>query len=227
MFKNIILRDFSRPVKARNHPPSCVGPYTFSPSPACERRDGWSTYTGTSESETLFRLRYEDANEHLSGRTADVTGYWTDEHGDSDTIKPIIWRLPRSRGFLAGWTMGAGMCASLDAGIFADAESAAYAAHSVAEHAAEREQEARQDAEEDAKRITIPDRMVADYERRAEAERKAGGKVEIDHRLPTIAVTMSDGSEYFFQESEAQALLDEVPENIGEEDYILAIAQGW
>lgn len=75
--------------------------------------------------------------------------------------------------------------------------------------------------------VTLPDRMVEDYERRAQAERDAGGRIDIDHGLPTVAVTMSDGSEYFFQEHEASELLDEVPENIAEEDYILALAQGW
>lgn len=38
---------------------------------------------------------------------------------------------------------------------------------------------------------------------------------------------MSDGSEYFFQGEEASDLLDEVPDNLAPEDYILAVAQGW
>jgi len=73
----------------------------------------------------------------------------------------------------------------------------------------------------------IPQNMVADYEKRAKAERDAGGSVEIDERLPTVAVTMSDGSEYFFQETEASELLDQVPDNMSPEDFILAYAQGW
>jgi len=74
---------------------------------------------------------------------------------------------------------------------------------------------------------SLPPNMVRDYERRAKAERRGGGHVEIDTRFSTVSVTLSDGSEYFFQEGEADDLLDEVPDNIAPEDYILAVAQGW
>lgn len=74
---------------------------------------------------------------------------------------------------------------------------------------------------------SMSSRMVKDYEKRAKAERRAGGKIEINYRLSYVAVTMSDGSEYFFQGQEASELLDDVPDNINEEDFILAIAQGW
>lgn len=73
----------------------------------------------------------------------------------------------------------------------------------------------------------LPAHMVQDYERRAEAERNGGGSIEIDFVLPYVAVTLSDGSEYFFQEHEAAELLREVPDNILPEDYVLAVAQGW
>jgi hypothetical protein len=69
--------------------------------------------------------------------------------------------------------------------------------------------------------------MVKDYEFRAKCEREAGGKIEINSGLPYVAITMSDGGEYFFQGEEASDLLDDVPDNINEEDFILAIAQGW
>lgn len=73
----------------------------------------------------------------------------------------------------------------------------------------------------------LPSKMVKDYEKRAEYERRHGGYVNIDTRYSTIEVVLSDGSEYFFQDWEADDLLDEVPDNIDAEDYILAIAQGW
>ena len=73
----------------------------------------------------------------------------------------------------------------------------------------------------------LPPKMVKDYEKRAEYERRDGGYVNIDTRYSTIEVVLSDGSEYFFQDWEADDLLDEVPNNIDAEDYILAIAQGW
>lgn len=74
---------------------------------------------------------------------------------------------------------------------------------------------------------SISSSIVRDMEKRADAEREAGGSVEINTRIPTISVTLSDGSEYFFQEDEASDLLDEVPDNISPEDYILASAQSW
>lgn len=86
-------------------------------------------------------------------------------------------------------------------------------------------------AEDKEKKITesssLPSRLVNQYERRADAERRAGGSIEIDYRLPYIAIEMSDGSEYFFQEYEADNLLDTVPNNINAEDFLLASAQNW
>lgn len=73
----------------------------------------------------------------------------------------------------------------------------------------------------------LPDNIVADFEQRAQSEREGGATIDIDFGLPTIAIKMSDGSEYFFQEHEASDLLDDVPENISAEDYILAVAHNW
>lgn len=73
----------------------------------------------------------------------------------------------------------------------------------------------------------IPERMVADYEARAEAEMNAGATIELNRYPCYVAITMSDGSEYFFQDEEAEDLLNEVPDNISATDYILALAQGW
>ena len=66
-----------------------------------------------------------------------------------------------------------------------------------------------------------------DLQIRHDAEVAAGGHIEIEHGLPSVAVTMSDGSEYFFQEYEASELLDSVPDYVNEKVYILAMAQGW
>jgi hypothetical protein len=86
---------------------------------------------------STFDLRLESANDHLSGRLSHTDGYYCDSF-QGDTLQPIIARLPHGRGFLAGWTMGRGMCASIDADIYRDAESAAFAAHSKADSDAER-----------------------------------------------------------------------------------------
>lgn len=69
--------------------------------------------------------------------------------------------------------------------------------------------------------------LVKQLEERAAAERGAGGRVEINNRYGYVAVTMSDGGEYYFQGEEAEELLAEVPNNINDGDYILAIAQNW
>ena len=73
----------------------------------------------------------------------------------------------------------------------------------------------------------LPDDLVAQYEKRAEDERAAGGSIDINDMLPTVGLEMSDGSEYFFQGHEAEALLSEVPGNMHPEDFILALAQNW
>lgn len=73
----------------------------------------------------------------------------------------------------------------------------------------------------------LPDRLAKQYEMRADAERKAGGVIEIDTTLPSISIKLSSGSEYHFQEWEADELLDKVPGGIEPADYILAQAQNW
>lgn len=84
-----------------------------------------------------------------------------------------------------------------------------------------------EETDEESEKQSIPDWLVKQYEERAENERRGGGMIDIDYRIPTVAVELSDGSEYFFQEHEAQNLIDEVPENISTEDFILASAQSW
>ena len=77
------------------------------------------------------------------------------------------------------------------------------------------------------KRAISEEELEARYVERANAERKAGGSIEINEGLPYVAVTLSDGGEYFFQGEEAEDLLNEVPDWIYADDYILAIAQDW
>ena len=73
----------------------------------------------------------------------------------------------------------------------------------------------------------LSNHILSDYERQAQAARDAGAHVEIDYRLPTVAITLGHGEDYFFQGEEASDLLNEVPDNIDDEDYLLAIALGW
>lgn len=69
--------------------------------------------------------------------------------------------------------------------------------------------------------------LVRQYQQRAENERKSGGYIEINYDIPTIGIRLSDGSEYFFQEHEAEELLKEVPENISAEDFLLSSSGDW
>lgn len=69
------------------------------------------------------------------------TGWYTDDDGMKDTIYGIVARLPHGRGFLAGWSMGAGMATSLEREVYDSESSACHAADSIAERTAERERE--------------------------------------------------------------------------------------
>ncbi len=74
--------------------------------------------------------------------------------------------------------------------------------------------------------------MGAQIEQSATAELAAGASIEINNSLPYVAITMSNGDEYFFQEHEASELLDEHESSASKfdttiEQSILHSAQGW
>jgi hypothetical protein len=85
-----------------------------------------------------INLRLKKANDCLSySRLTQISGYYIDRDG-FETIEPIIALLPHGRGFLAGWTMGKGMSASIDRStVWSDAAEAARAAHNMADYHAE------------------------------------------------------------------------------------------
>lgn len=138
IFKEITMLDYQRPLAERAKSRKVVGPYLWRPS---EPGSGRGFYRGRGlycdRTGSGFDLRLEEANKHIRH---DAIGYYVDSFQD-ETLQPIIARLPHSRGFLAGWTMGPNMCATLGPDIYPDAESAAWAAHSTAEHDAEQERE--------------------------------------------------------------------------------------
>ena len=79
---------------------------------------------------------------------------------------------------------------------------------------------------------TALDALAQDYVARANAERAGGGSIKIDERFPTVAIVLSDGSEYYFQDWQADDLLAEhapaaADLDISLDDYILAMAQNW
>jgi len=98
------------------------------------------------ESDLMPRLRWQWCDQVLP-RLAH-TGWFCDEHQDSK-IRGLVLTLPRSRGFLAGWSMGESFASELDCYVYETAEDAARAADSMAERAAEnqREFEAKERAE--------------------------------------------------------------------------------
>jgi len=55
----------------------------------------------------------------------------------------------------------------------------------------------------------------------------AGGTIEINNGIPYVAIKQPNEEEYFFQGEEAENLLNEVPEDINEEEYIIWVSQGW
>jgi len=144
MFQEITLINYRRPLKDRARARGFVGPYKWTPSQPGKGRGFYQSSKGLfmDSHGSSIDLRIEEANDHLSGsRLSHTTGYFCNRDSEGETLQPIIARLPRSRGFLAGWTMGQGMCASLDATIYEDIESAARAAHSMAEYNAEKSRE--------------------------------------------------------------------------------------
>lgn len=77
----------------------------------------------------------------------------------------------------------------------------------------------------------IEKRISNDYKLRAEAERQAGGRIEVNTSLPYIAIDGSDGLTYFFQGEEAENLIEEYESvewlECSLEEYLLAISQNW
>ena len=75
------------------------------------------------------------------------TGWYCDSFQDSK-IRGIVMRLPRNRGFLAGWSMGDGMISEIEYIIYNDERDAAWAADSIAENIAEKEREFQESQDE-------------------------------------------------------------------------------
>ena len=147
MFSQITMIDYSATVARRLEMRRWVGPYCWTPAKPNQGR-AFYQHNGSLKVDakgSTFNLRLEFANDHLTGRLARVYGYCM---GHGEYIQPIIARLPHGRGFLAGWTMGSGMLASVDATIHASEHDAALAAHDEAASAAERERDASDETEE-------------------------------------------------------------------------------
>ena len=134
--------------------PVC-GPYYHAPKPGGGKGVGFYL-----ESDGSIALRWTWADK-VSGARIEHTGWYSDEHGDSEKIRGLVLRLPKSRGFLAGWSMGEGMASALECDIYGKEREAARAADSLAEYVAEREREYQ--AEEEAKREAEGEAELAEF----------------------------------------------------------------
>jgi len=103
----------------------------------CPNTDGKMFYL---DSDFMPGLRWSYCDE-VDGARIDHRGWFTDEYGDFEKIRGIVFRLPHGKGFLAGWTMGEGLIGEVEYYIYKDEASAAYAADSIAEKIADQERE--------------------------------------------------------------------------------------
>lgn len=152
-----------------------VSPYLHAPKPRQAGDVGRGFYHGDAG---MPDLRWEWADD-IAPRSIHHRGWYTDDDGIGETMRGIVFRLPKGRGFLYGWSMGPGMAAEItgyepvggwDPSRYGDAieqaeHFAAMAADGAAERAAEKERE--------YQRAWSDGREYADALEEAERERKA------------------------------------------------------
>ena len=106
-------------------------------APAPNNRDGRGFYLTVNDA---HGLRWAWADD-VSGSRIKHTGWFCDGYHD-EKIRGLVMRLPKRRGFLAGWSMGEGMASSVEySPIFDNEIEAAHYADSIAESAAQSELE--------------------------------------------------------------------------------------
>lgn len=107
---------------------------------------GWGTYL---EDDRILGLRWAWCDEIPSDwgmshrQLIGHRGWFLDDDIQDDVSRGIVLKLPRGRGYLAGWSLGEGMITEIDCTVFEDAVDAARAADSMAENMAEKEREYR------------------------------------------------------------------------------------
>lgn len=117
-----------------NHGNRVCGPY-FRTQPSVNAK-GMSFYLG---SDFMPDMRWEWCDE-VEGSRVRHTGWFCDDFQDQK-IRGLVFRLPHSRGFLAGWSLGEGMASGLEYEIYDYEIEASRAADSLAENIAEAERE--------------------------------------------------------------------------------------
>lgn len=119
------------------------GPYYTAPKTGA---DGKSFYLN---SDFMPGLRWEWADE-IDGVRIGHYGWFTDDDGtNGEAIRGLVMRLPKSRGFIAGWSMGEHMASSVEYAVWDNEANAARHADRLAEIAAEHERDYRREQEEE------------------------------------------------------------------------------
>lgn len=125
----------------RHQPELSFGTYYAAPKSGA---DGMSFYL---DSDFMPGLRWQWADK-VDGVRINHTGWFIDEDFDQ-TVRGIVMRLPKSRGFLAGWSMGESMASGVKYRVYDDETEAARAADEEARIVAEHEREYREEEEEE------------------------------------------------------------------------------
>lgn len=115
--------------------PWVSGPYYHAPRPRKGGVDNSTSFYLESEFMPLLRWRWADEVADLRHR-----GWYCDEYGDI-VLRGLVMRLPRQRGFIAGYSMGVGMISDVEYTIFGSEREAARYADGLAEIVADRERE--------------------------------------------------------------------------------------
>ncbi len=134
--QTIYMLDYARPMAKRLASRKHVGPYMWTvpqPGPFAGRGYYAADNDGTPGDST-FSLRSCEAPRRINGWYCD----------DYQTMRAVVLRLPRQRGYLIGWTMGRGMASSIEPEIYTDETEAWRAADSHTQYAAAREREYRE-----------------------------------------------------------------------------------
>jgi hypothetical protein len=132
-------------IKARIAP-MCGPVYTFGGKSDGSPVKGWGGYLDNDGRASGLRTIWADEVEDVR---ISHTGWYTDDDGAGETMRGIVARLPRSRGFLAGWSMGQGMATDLEADVYETEREAAYAADDIAKRAAEEERDVQREQREE------------------------------------------------------------------------------
>lgn len=134
-----VLPKGSKAKRLERYKAPATGPYYHAPKPVDASKQGTSFYLN---SDGMPGLRWEWCDEvEGMGRAINHTGWFTDETGDGDKIRGVVFTLPKGRGFLAGWSMGEGMASGVEYEVFAEESDAAYSADSAAKFLAEVERD--------------------------------------------------------------------------------------